>query len=68
MVSQRIPACQLAYKYLFKYKSRKLEDRLLREITNMDAYAITYPAENLHNSIDSKGMKARAPRVVALLR
>ena len=50
------------------YSTKKFEDRLLREITNMDANTIVYSTENWQYSIDGKDMKVRLPRVDALLR
>ena len=61
-----LPACmQTSYPV---YATKKYEDGLLREITNMDASAIVYSTENWQYSIDGKDMKVRLPRVDALLR
>lgn len=61
-----LPACiQASYPV---YATKKFEDKLLREIENMDAKAIVYSSENWQYSIDDKDMKARLPKVDALLR
>jgi len=61
-----IPTCiQISYPV---YATKKFEDRLLSEISNMNANAIVYSTENWHYSIDGKDMKVRLPRVDALLR
>lgn len=61
-----LPACiQASYPV---YATKKFEDKLLREIENMDAKAIVYSSENRQYSIDGKDMKTRLPKVDALLR
>lgn len=61
-----LPACiQASYPV---YATKKFEDKLLREIENMDAKAVVYSSENWQYSIDSKDMKKRLPKVDALLR
>ena len=61
-----LPACiQASYPV---YATKRFEDRLLREMKDMDANAIVYSTENWQYSIDGKDMRARLPRVNALLR
>lgn len=61
-----LPACiRTSYPV---YATKRFEDRLLREMTDMDANAIVYSTENWQYSIDGKDMRARLPRVDALLR
>lgn len=61
-----LPACtQISYPV---YATKKVEDRLLRQITNMDASAIVYSTEEKQYSLDGKDMKTRLPKVDALLR
>ena len=61
-----LPACiQASYPV---YATKRFEDRLLREMKDMDANAIVYSTENWQYSIDGKDMRSRLPRVNALLR
>jgi hypothetical protein len=61
-----LPACiRTSYPV---YATKRFEDRLLRQMTDMDANAIVYSTENWQYSIDGKDMRARLPRVDALLR